>query len=389
MKYLKKTILFISSTFFISLLVATATIWILRFTIGDRTIVKQWFDASDAYVNFVDEVVNANIKQIEESEEASSINTEIIENAAQAAFPPDELKKNVELVIDGIYDWLEQRTPVLSFELDFTENKEILINELADDVFNTAATLPVCETFEIPSEIDVYSAECIPAQLPPEDLRDSFVEEFSKNQDFLADPVIRASDLTINYNGEDMPFYDAYGWIPVWYTRVKAYAWAVLAATIIAGVAIVTLARSHRRGAAHVGKSLVIVAFSTGVFAFLSSKVPLSFNGVGGGDAAAEDFAENIIEPFAQEAVTTFANWNYVFAIIFGVSAVCVFLVLFLTRHHKKEQDLHPQDNDTALPPKPPIDDSPKTEQKDSESPQAKIENMPKHKTISDVEQNK
>ena len=388
MKYLKKFLLFLASTFVISLLVATATVWIFRFTLGDRGVVKSWFVESGAYENFVDEVVDASAKASQENTDAASIDIGLLRTAAKDAFTPQVLQEAVEEVIDGTYDWVEQKNPSLQFTIDLNEPKKNFVKSLSNSVLEKAKELPTCETFEIPEEIDIFAVDCLPANIDPDQLSDDFARELDSAEDFLGSPVFTQDDIKVDKNGVDVPIGEAYPWIPTWYARAMAFTWGVLALTVLASFILIFLAKSHRRGAVHLMRALLLVTLSTTVFAFISQRIPISLSGVGGGDKAAEDFAERVVEPFVNVAIDTFANWNYVFALIFGSFGVTIALILVLTRdkHKKLEHKEPPHDNDTAMPVPPPDDSKPAEPPK---QPDAQKEGLDKHKTITDVEHQK
>ena len=138
-----------SSLLLLSLLL-TATFWIMTATIGDRDTVKNWLNDSGVYDNFVQQIAEIaqeefanNSEQEPQSENVGgSVDIATLTRVAESAISPSFLQESIEKVIDGSYDWLEEKTPTIEFSINFTEIKNELANGLKQEAIKRSQELP-------------------------------------------------------------------------------------------------------------------------------------------------------------------------------------------------------------------------------------------------------
>jgi hypothetical protein len=388
-KYVRKFFLFIASSILVSSLVATATFWTLNGTIGNRDTIKAWFEDSGVYSNFIDEVVSATSNpsenenpenkqnaenqdsKVDEEGAEASIDADTLANAASVAFPEDFLKTSLESAIDSGYDWLEGNTEGLELQIDFTDAKNRFATALEAEAVTKAEVLPICESNITGQEIDVFSANCLPADLDVKTIAAEFKNEILNSEDLLPDPVIDAEDIKIESDGVEKPFDEAFNQAPRIFEIAISLAWVATVVAVAASLAVVFLAASKRKGLFHLAKSLALATFSVAIFAVISINAPLDFGGVSGGDEASQGFSENIVVPFIKEAISSIANWSLVFAGIYFSILVVLLLGLFLTRkkENKDENRSNHTDQEKIQPKTEPNADE-KPEQADKEAAQ-------------------
>jgi hypothetical protein len=340
MRHVRKFFLFIASSLLVTLLVSTATFWIFNNTVGDRTVVNQWFNDSGIYDNFIDEVVSATTKQTSDYPDVASIDAETLSGAAGEAFSAEFLQATLESALDSGYNWLEQDTEKLELSLDFTEVKNSFATALGDSVISKAESLPACDTFDFPSELDIFSAECLPPGADPSALAEDFKSSILASEDLLPDPIIDAEDIKFSSNDGEKRIDEAFNKAPDWYRTATSMAWVFTGLSILAIVGVVFLAATRRKGLFHITKSLALAALSVSIIALISKSAPLSISGVGGSDEAAKGFSENIIEPFLEQAIDSFARLSYIIAAVYAILVVVILTTLFFTRKkHTKETE--------------------------------------------------
>ncbi len=362
MRFIKKIFLFLASSLLVTLFLATSTLWILNNTLGDRNVVKGWFDKSGFYNNVIAEVVKATTQNAQNDPEASNIDSEVLTRVANKTFTPEFLQKNLEGALDGSYNWLEKTSPTLDFTIDLTDVTKSFGEGIGSEAKALAETLPVCSSFATQQNFDVFNADCIPSDVNLVQLANEFADGIINSQDLFPTKVIKASDIKINQNGIETPLSEAYSKVPTWYGWATSAVWVVIGLTLLDVIAIIYLSKTKSKGFFRVARSLILAVFSLVIFAVLSTYAPLSIGGVFGGDASAEGYSERVITPFITEAIGSFSSWAYKFAVIYGVLAAIILITLLVLKFRRKKN---------KKTDKPDIDDD-KTEQTDSASDKTK-----------------
>lgn len=239
-------------------------------TIRNKEAVKGWFTSS----RFYDRVFDVALEQINSKKDENKGNTSNgdggfgsiptddadIQATAKQAFNAAFLQKNVEGVVDSIYNWLDGKTNDLSFKIDLTESKQTLANGFGSYVSKRAATLPVCQAGALQGDFDGFTSPCRPRALSASQAGSEFTQKLMTG-DFLKDPIISSDSIKLkSKDGVEVPlgrqeqatmFRSAYQ-----RTEQLPIALAVAALLLIAG--IVFLSATRLGGVRKIGVILTI-----------------------------------------------------------------------------------------------------------------------------------
>jgi hypothetical protein len=235
--------------------------------------IKSTLADSKVYDNIISTVAEA-AKKDQGSEDSTEIpedkrrGVEVLEQSATQAFTPDVIKNAVEQGLDGIYNWLNGKTPVPDFQIDLTQAKANFIASAGQAVESHVAGLPVCtreQLATIDPETDPLSLTCRPANLSAAVARDKAVAELANNDKFFPNPVLTSDNLSKNEDGKTV-FEQAEG-VPRAYRTAKALPWVFLGLGVLLGIGVYFLSETRRKGL----KSLGISLLGTGAFLFVTT----------------------------------------------------------------------------------------------------------------------
>ena len=351
MNTLRKIFLSLIVLSFGGLILLNAGIWTARMTILDRDVTKSWLNQSKVYDNFVNELANL-VKKDQENRGGEvtdgNVDIEALTRAAKEAFPPETLQENVEAILDGTYDWLEQKTSVLVVELDLTQEKEVFIDSLGNEGLSRITNLPTCQDNEAAENFDPFSASCLPSGANASTLMEDFKSEIANSDSVLPDTTLNSSDITIDYKGDkktlDAAFIDA----PIWYSLLTLSPLVLSALIIIDSALIVLLSRPKRNGLKILGWFFGIVGGLIVIFggANIILRGTLVKNALE--NASEKGIAENILLPIIREISFSIGKWNLIIGgVYFGIAAICV--TAYLAQKKKYPETVAPIVEDRSI----------------------------------------
>lgn len=124
-----------------------------------------------------------------------SYNDKIIRKAATDTFSPQFIKQNTETVIDSVYRWLDNKTPMPDFYIDLSGQKAVFANSVAQSVQKQLSNLPVCTRTSVPQNFDTLNALCLPYGVTPSAAADSLRSDILSDQGFLDNLIITADTI--------------------------------------------------------------------------------------------------------------------------------------------------------------------------------------------------
>ena len=151
-------------------------------------------------------------------------------------------------MLDGSYDWLEQKTSTLVFNLDFSLEKKIFIDAMGAEGLAKISGLPTCQNSESSEDFDPFSATCLPAGTNASALMDSFKAEIANSESVLPDTTLNSSDITVDQDGQKKPIDVAFSEAPVWYGYLASSPIIIAALVLINSALIVLLSKPKLRG---------------------------------------------------------------------------------------------------------------------------------------------
>lgn len=312
-------------------------------TILDREVTKGWLDKSSVYNNFVDELADL-VREDQDNRGGEkpdgSFDTSAIARAAKEAFPPKTLQRNVEAVLDGTYDWLEQKTSVLVFNLDFSLEKKIFIDAMGTEGLAKISSLPTCQNGESSEDFDPFSATCLPAGTNASSLMDSFKAEIANSESVLPDTTLNSSDITVDQDGEKKPIDAAFSDAPVWYGYLASSPIAIAILVLVNSVLIVLLSKPKVRGFKTLGWFFGINGGLIALFGLLNILLKETIVKSAMGNNGEKGIAENILFPVVKEVSASIGIWNMIIGGAYV--ALAVGLAILYKKLNKNDPETSP-----------------------------------------------
>ena len=216
-------------------------------TLGNRNTVGGWLEDSGAYNKLTDVALDS-AKHDENPDDIPLDNPEIRKIANQV-FNADFLRSNSETFLNGIYDWLEGKSETLNFQINIADAKNRLAEGVGGYVANRATELPRCTA--IPTEFDVYSADCLPPGVSAEQVGEQARSQVLNSKDFMPNSSFSAADIKFkDENGQQTSLADAkqlkqFQNSYEWAKRVPLIL-AILSATLATGIVMLSqIGRAH------------------------------------------------------------------------------------------------------------------------------------------------
>ena len=261
MKLFKKIVFWIVSYSIRLVLFATVSAAIAVAVIGKSSDVKEVLQQTDSYTRFVPAVIDAN-KAAPQSGNSLDYDDKNIELIITESFPASDLKQTTESVIDSVYDWLNGKTPSLTFKADFTKNKEMLADKLSAYAFNRLRQQPVCKS--LPETINPLTVQCQPAGYDLDEAQASYRQQLLESDSFLAKTVLTEQDLPKNTSGKTLA--EQLDFAPRSFRWLLRAPYVLGAVTLLFGVLYVVLSPRIRKGIAGIGSILMGSGASLALF---------------------------------------------------------------------------------------------------------------------------
>jgi hypothetical protein len=242
--------------------------------LGNPANIKESLAESNIYTTIVDSILDASQNALKdrpsENGESFPINQPEIRAAANKAFPPEFLQKNVEQVIDGTFGWLDGKTSKPSWKIDLTEAKQTLANGVGDYAKNRFNGLPVCtlqQLQEAGGEVDALSAPCRPPGLTADAVRQDVINDLANSKEFLGDTVITPE--TLAENNEDGDPFEKFAGAPDALQQLRLGPWVLAIFSLLLAAAVVLLHDHKRQGI----RSVAITTAGTGLFLLIGTLI--------------------------------------------------------------------------------------------------------------------
>lgn len=250
-----------------------------------------------------------------------------VREAADKAFPAGDLEEKAGQAVDGTFNWLKGETAEPEFTLDFTENKQVLSQEVASHVETRAASLPRCSLGEIPNSIDAFRATCLPYGVAPGQVAAQTAELINNDQGFLANPVISPNNLTADTIAtENNPFEELEG-LQSFYQNRTLWLWLLPLLILLFSVGVIWLAKDRIKSVGRLGRAYLSASIGLLVFSFFSLWSLENIARALPQDAVTRDIATPVILNLAQQN-------RMIYLVCAGVTLV-VALGLFGVRRYK------------------------------------------------------
>ena len=309
------------------------TLLALNLLLDNSQNLKKIINENNAYQRF-NQVLVDSLKN--SPQEANSIPfddpriTQIIKNN----FDPQTMQTVSEGFLDSFYDWLNGKTPGVTYQADLTKNKQKLALQIAEYGVEKVSNLEYCP--RPPTETNIFKLECRPYGLGLADVKNQLYDSIANNKDFLSNGKLSIDSLP-KVDGKKT-IVEAYPNAPTYFSYFKILPYVLLSLSALFGIFVVYIYRSKLNGLSSVGFSLA----STGLFLAVTPiiyiyvlprigfKMP-EFNG--GGDNFSE-IINDVINLFYADLNVTMIN------IAIQVLAAGV-IIIFIARFFKRNQSIY------------------------------------------------
>ena len=261
MKFLKKFLYQGTGAVFKLLLLLVPIIFALITVLGTPDRIEGALKESRVYDQIVDVVIDNAKKENKGGDAQEVLSQPEIQAAAEKAFSPAVLQGATENFLDGIYGWVQGKTPEPQFTIDLTTPKNDLIAGVSDYAKKRASGLPVCTVQQLRllnPDMDLLSIPCVPPGTNIQAEADKFATSFQDGADFLDKPIITNETLTKNGDGKSIG--ENLSAVPKAYKAIQAVKWILLVFTVLLGALLIFGRKNRRAGIRHVAWGMLGVA---------------------------------------------------------------------------------------------------------------------------------
>lgn len=288
---------------------------------------KETLETSGVYETLVNDVLKEAEKRTDQGDQKIATELPEVQQAIKNAATPDVLKSQVEGFLDSTYGWIRGESEGLAFQIDLTEVKAKLGDNLAASASSRLATLPTCSGTAPPESFDPFTAGCIPRGL---DKNAAVAEVRSEVDKAIKDPLITQDNL----NGQGESLEQKLQAVPTIYNNLVLGMWLGALLVALFTVGVVFLSSTWRAGLKRVGIIFVSVgAISAGLAmlsAFLIKQAAKNLTNEG----EIQHSALNIVSQLADG----FRGWWLIFGIIILVLGVAALVIPKFIKPEKNEE---------------------------------------------------
>jgi len=271
MQFVRKALLVLLAPLFTLLLYATAVdVGFVRVGTHPSTI-KSILAKSGIYNTVVPGLLDQS-KEISGSGGSVSLSDSLVRTAAGQTFTPQLVQQDTEATIDGVYDWLDGKTPLPDFQIDLTSTKAAFAANVAKLAQQQLQTLPVCSSAASVENFEPLSASCLPPGVTPASAAATLQSTILSGKGFLDNPVITATSIKSGSSSQSV-FADQLKNVPNQYQKVKKTPFLLGLVTIVLGLAIIFLSTARAAGLRRIGWPLLVVGIVLLAFAWAINRV--------------------------------------------------------------------------------------------------------------------
>ncbi len=325
MKLLRRPLLFVSTSLLRTVLFVGIPLMGLILYFGNANFLESTLKGSGAYEKLVPAV--AQTLGASSGQGGIPFNDPGVEQILNNGFPAPVIEANTNRVIDGLYNWLEGKTPTPQFHVDLTKNRDFVSENISLYAFNRLTKQPLC--FTNPPQVDPFTSSCLPANFDLNAERTSFAAAI--NQVFPK-TVFSGTDLPRLSNGKSVT--QDFPRLPTYYRLLHWVPWLFAAMLIGLCVAIVRLCRNQRLGFRLLGR----VILSTGVALLITPILYLlAYPRIN--NALHLQSTNTGLNALMNNVITALSSSFYEFLIKAALIVVNIGLVIVLVEHYTREKN--------------------------------------------------
>jgi len=311
----------------------------LRFVLDTPQPLERALQSSGVYQAAADSLIKQKIQQANQGTEiGTALSDSGVKQSLAQAITPTYLQNNTEQVLTSIYDWVHGTVARPTFAINLQPVKTGFADNFAIYVAQKIDALPTCTSpITPPTNVNDWLAlTCKPAGLTAATISDAIKQEASQLQltEGNNGDVLGANDIK---NKEGQSVFDKLHMVPKihHYYIISLYVIPVLG--VLCGLAIVFWSATRRKGAGHIGRTLITTGIIDVIFAWasiwiLNKAVELSANR----SSVISDLQTPILK-----ALDSLSNQLQLWWIAFGAGYVVIgVVVLIIVRTTRPKQPI-------------------------------------------------
>ncbi len=313
----RKIILTICGSSFRFLLFATATSSALVIVFGNSHHIKKALSDNKAYERFVPAIIEDNIHNRTDD---PLLKDPVIQTIAKNSFPPADLRKKTELIIDSMYRWLNGASATPDFVVDFQPNVAAMASNVSSYTIDKLEFKPICGVQ--PQTIDPLTATCRPENFNYTEAKVDLTKEI-QTKSFLPKTILTAENLPKDTAGR--PIHRQIPNAPLWFQLAKQAPIILSSLMLICALVMFLMMRKKRLVIQQLGMDIL----GNGLFLCLS---PLIFSyilprltggtGLQFGGSDVQKIMEEVMSQLNTELNTLFINMGIYIA---GAGVIIIF----------------------------------------------------------------
>ncbi len=272
MQFLKSFGRGVSGLVFRTSLLFLAVFGPLVMVFGTSGQIKQSLEESKLYDSVATTIIDSASKEsagqgVEQS--ASPFQQQAVQDAAKKALSPTFLQTSTEQIIDGIYGWLQQKTPQPEFSIDISAPKQQFINSVGDYAVERASQLPICtiqQLRQLEGDPDPLTAPCVPSGFDVSAWRAQVEAELNKPSEsgetnILQQSTLSPETLPKDENGKTavQNLTENADNLPKVFGVISMLPWIFTALAVVSALSFVLLQDDKRHGANKLAITMVVI----------------------------------------------------------------------------------------------------------------------------------
>ena len=305
------------------LLILLPTSFYFQFVITQPAEVKLIIKNSHVYDKIASSFIDQMTSQIKSSPESNELplNDPRIAEIFKTSISPSDTQKYTEITIDSIYALLDGKSSGVAGVIDYSSNKNAIIEQLGNYSGERLNTLPKCtyaQMRQISEQYNTFNTPCIPIGSSVGQLTDQLKAELRTSQTPLAKDSLVIKDTALGkFITERSQKYQTY------YSLAKKAFWVNLALAVLVLAGYIYRHRRRKQQAIYgiMLKNAITLAFLASISLFLFSKNPS--NSMLGQNA----FGKDVVLPIGYGFVSKFAHIEYTIGAIYLVLAIVAWIL--------------------------------------------------------------
>ncbi len=329
MQYIRKTAVGLLASLLLTCLIVFGVSFGIQRVFGTPEPIKTALKDSGLYRNIVADALDKAQESNKTGDQSGQSKDEIpldrpeVKAIIQDAASPEFLQAQTESVLDSSYDWLQGKTPTLSFAIDMADVKTRLADGIAQYATDHLAGLPACTAGSVPSgDIDPFNATCLPqgadvGQVAADAKRQILEGDFLKDSKLTADSIKVGNNKTLEQKLEGLPEK---------YHKINLAVYGLGALVALLAVAILFLSASRRAGLKKLAILSIVAGSLVAALGWLAS-----FGVHKGAETLKEPLQQSMIK-VAQFIANDLRGWWMGYGITLVVLGIGTLIALRLTR---------------------------------------------------------